>query len=51
MQKNNFNITEESVPEDEEEEDFDDAGRRVDENEDSDQFNIKIDSSSTFNRH
>jgi hypothetical protein len=36
----NNNISEESVPED----DFEDAGRKVDENDDSDEFNLRIDS-------
>jgi hypothetical protein len=36
----NNNISEESAPED----DFEDAGRKVDENDDSDEFNLRIDS-------
>jgi hypothetical protein len=36
----NNNVSEESAPED----DFEDAGRKVDENDDSDEFNLRIDS-------
>lgn len=39
------NITEESQPD----EDFEDAGRKVDENDDSGEFNLRIDSTQTLN--
>jgi hypothetical protein len=41
----NNNISEESAPE----EDFEDAGRKVDENNDSEEFNLRIDSTQTLN--
>ena len=41
----NNNISEESAPE----EDFEDADRKVDENNDSEEFNLRIDSTQTLN--
>jgi hypothetical protein len=41
----NNNISEESAPE----EDFEDVDRKVDENNDSEEFNLRIDSTQTLN--